>query len=448
MDKDVGATGGASASRDSSDNDNDGGVDSDTSDRVSESMAEAGKEALAEEEAAAAEMAATAEKSAKEAQARMEAIGKTAKDALDARIAADLAATVTATPAFAAAPAVATPGMANVVNAQFSPTVPGAPPISLPSPVELGKGLRALSPAGVAIAAAVGLDALNDLASQQRIQEAAAHIGVDLSTVEGAMAARAYAMAGEMTSFPAGAEAFASISGLPVDPEMVTPGGAHRHAMLETIAQIEYDNPGTFDALTSWPTSDEARAARDRAREMVGPQLSATFDAVDMGLTPAEPGALIGAGLTVERVSAVHPGLSTSSSRARGAIVATGAPLPQRWQAHHEVPFNVVASMPVQAQLAIAGAGWTMDNPTNLTALPADLATYRQAPNLSTRPYHSGPHFNYDRMVTGLVAPVAAGHTSMSPAGINAAMITAGDAAMAAITRPSPTAVQFHPRLN
>ena len=105
-----------------------------------------------------------------------------------------------------------------------------------------------------------------------------------------------------------------------------------------------------------------------------------------------------------QRTSAVDPALSTSSATARAILgLVTG----QQWQAHHLIPFAVMAGLPVPFQQAIVAAGWRMDSLENLIALPANFPTF----NASGRvlPMHNTSHINYDADVAAALGPVVAG---------------------------------------
>jgi hypothetical protein len=122
---------------------------------------------------------------------------------------------------------------------------------------------------------------------------------------------------------------------------------------------------------------------------------------------------------TIERSSAVDPALSTSSTRARALAAASAAGM-QRWQAHHIIPFQVMANLPVGLQQAVVAAGWRMDSLDNVIALPADRLSFVSPPNLQRLPQHRGAHPNYDAEVASQLAPLALGYQAMTPAQISA----------------------------
>ena len=84
------------------------------------------------------------------------------------------------------------PREAMITPAEYVPNIGGLPDV-LPSPSELGSGLRALTRGGLAAVAAVGLEAFRRYADESAVQRSAERLGLDLSTVEGVLAARAHA---------------------------------------------------------------------------------------------------------------------------------------------------------------------------------------------------------------------------------------------------------------
>lgn len=151
-----------------------------------------------------------------------------------------------------------------------------------------------------------------------------------------------------------------------------------------------------------------------------------------------------------ERSSSVDPALSAYSTRAREVVAALTERLPQNWQAHHEIPFNVVAKQPIAFQEALVDAGWIMDSAENLAALPADRESYGAPPNNFALPMHNGSHPNYDAMVRDMLAPIVDSYENMSPEELRAAMNEVGERAMARINQSmDKNALElFHDRLN
>ena len=129
---------------------------------------------------------------------------------------------------------------------------------------------------------------------------------------------------------------------------------------------------------------------------------------MDRGYLSPDAGALIGEGISVER-RGIFPELSTTSSGARSAAQASGAPLPQNWQAHHKIPYATLLSLPFETQLAIAESGWRLDSPENVVPLPADEPSYTAPPNNGHWPMHRGPHPNYSAMVYADLLPLSDG---------------------------------------
>ncbi|MCC6143830.1 MAG: minor capsid protein [Candidatus Hydrogenedentes bacterium] len=84
------------------------------------------------------------------------------------------------------------PREAMITPVEYVPNVGGLPDV-LPSPSELGSGLRALTRGGLAAVAAVGLEAFRRYAEEAAVQRSAERLGLDLFTVEGVLAARAHA---------------------------------------------------------------------------------------------------------------------------------------------------------------------------------------------------------------------------------------------------------------
>lgn len=121
-------------------------------------------------------------------------------------------------------------------------------------------------------------------------------------------------------------------------------------------------------------------------------------------------------GQPLERRSAISPALSTNSVSAR-ALVAAGTRM-QNWQAHHLIPFAEVAALPTKVQLAIVRAGWKMDSPENVIALPANAATYAAPPNLGARPIHNRAHAVYGAEASTRLTNLRTNGTSMTDAQI------------------------------
>ena len=117
----------------------------------------------------------------------------------------------------------------NVVLADFAPTAGGLPAID---PTDVLRGLRAATGIGAALLASEALQDWTDIMRERRVEEAGSRLGVDLTTVEGRLAATAYALVQEGISS----------GGYPVlskKPEMARVGA-------EAAALYELLNPGTI----------------------------------------------------------------------------------------------------------------------------------------------------------------------------------------------------------
>lgn len=122
------------------------------------------------------------------------------------------------------------PGVqSNVVPAGFAPAAGGVPTLD---PTDAVRGLRALTGVGAALLASDALQDWTDALRVRRVDEAAARPGVDVTTVEGRLAATAYTLVQEGISS----------GGYPVLPK--TPEFARIGA--EAAALYELLNPGTI----------------------------------------------------------------------------------------------------------------------------------------------------------------------------------------------------------
>ena len=122
------------------------------------------------------------------------------------------------------------PGVqSNVVFADFAPTAGGIPALD---PTETIRGLRALTGVGAALLASDSLQDWTDAMRDQRVDEAGAGLGVDVATVEGRLAATAYALIQEGISS----------GGYPVLPK----NSEFARIGAEAAALYELLNPGTI----------------------------------------------------------------------------------------------------------------------------------------------------------------------------------------------------------
>jgi len=81
-----------------------------------------------------------------------------------------------------------------VVLADFAPTAGGVPALD---PTDAIRGLRALTGVGAALLASDALQDWTEAMRDRRVDEAGARLGVDIATVEGRLAATAYALVQE-----------------------------------------------------------------------------------------------------------------------------------------------------------------------------------------------------------------------------------------------------------
>ncbi|WP_415401735.1 phage minor head protein [Tateyamaria sp. SN3-11] len=139
------------------------------------------------------------------------------------------------------------PGVqSNVVLADFAPTAGSVPALDLTDAI---RGLRALTGVGAALLASDALQDWTDAMREWRVDEAGGRLGVDVTTVEGRLAATAYALAQEGISsggYPV----------LPKDPEFARIGA-------EAAALYELLNPGTILETGVGGDSARQRALQD-----------------------------------------------------------------------------------------------------------------------------------------------------------------------------------------
>ena len=245
------------------------------------------------------------------------------------------------------------------------------------TPPRAGKGVRP-GPLGPAAAAAQILNGIDDRRERAAVEGAIDKFGLDRDNPGDVKAARAYVWGKNMAP-------------LPGNYGEVPWSGAQNERVAQSIMRLEQAVPGTLGK--AYQGDPAARARLDAA--------------VEGGL----------AGEPLERTSSVDPALSANSTRAR-AIAAASTGGMQNWQAHHKIPYDAVASLPVPVQEKIAASGWQMDSPGNVMALPADQASFENPPNSRYLPMHRGAHPNYNARVSGHLAGLAANHYKMSPAEI------------------------------
>lgn len=118
-----------------------------------------------------------------------------------------------------------------------------------------------------------------------------------------------------------------------------------------------------------------------------------------------------GATIVDYRRSPVNPALSTYSTRARAA--ARIGPQPGNWQAHHLIPFEAITTTNPGFQKAVAAAGWRMDTPENVMALPGDRKTFMSLKG--ELPIHRGPHPKYTNDVRAILRPIEKSYQEKAP---------------------------------
>ena len=128
---------------------------------------------------------------------------------------------------------------AMIIPAQF--TLVDGSPVSSSLP-ELGAGLRALSRGGAAALALFGLEAFHSWAEEEAVRKAAETLGLDLTTVEGVLAARAYAWGLYNAGFISSADWSGPSAGI----------------AAQAIALYEMANPGALGRATSGSAVDMA----------------------------------------------------------------------------------------------------------------------------------------------------------------------------------------------
>jgi hypothetical protein len=142
-------------------------------------------------------------------------------------------------------------GSYQVAQTTTMPGQTGLPDIDLPN---LGRMARAATPAGAAVAAAIGLERVNDIASQAMVQSSAAELGLDLGTVEGVLAAEAHAA----TSYNASASPLSDWS-TGISYAAVEKSGPTVDIAAQAVALNELANPGTYRAATQGDTEAQAQ---------------------------------------------------------------------------------------------------------------------------------------------------------------------------------------------
>jgi hypothetical protein len=138
--------------------------------------------------------------------------------------------------------------------AQATTTLPGQPALPNIDVPKLGRLPRAATPAGAAVAAAIGLERVNDIASQAMVKTSAAELGLDLNTVEGVLAAEAHAA----TSYNASASPLLDWR-IGISYAAVKKTGPTVNVAAQAVALNELANPGTYRAATQGNTEAQAQ---------------------------------------------------------------------------------------------------------------------------------------------------------------------------------------------
>jgi hypothetical protein len=281
---------------------------------------------------------------------------------------------------------------------------------------------------GGAVFTAAALLELNDLlmgvspaATRAQIMAAIARFDLDPNQAADVLAARAYVYTRVRLPF--------SFWNLPFS-------GPVLDRTAEAVMRYERSRPGTMMLATRGNMAAQAAISQIVAESTAG-----VLDSM----------------IALERTSAVDPALSTSSKRARALL---GLVAGQQWQAHHLIPFGVMADQPISFQQAVVASGWVMDSLENLIALPANWPTFIAPPpgNNQVWPEHNGSHINYDADVSAALAPlVAPMPIVMTPQALQ--QYAANSGALAAALRAGLMTVElgqrsrlfarvYHPKLN
>ena len=234
---------------------------------------------------------------------------------------------------------------------------PSAPPRVMPGGAVMGVfGLITL---------AAALAEADRARARRQVDDAIARFGLNPGSAADVLAAHAYVWGKNIS---------------PMQFEWGVPwSGEGNEAAAQALMRLEQRRPGTLRAAQTGDLASHRLLA------------AAAY---------AAAGEFAAAAPALERTSSVDPALSTSSRAARAAVTAQA---PQRWIAHHLLPFAVVAALPRATQLAMVQAGFRMDSPANVIPLPADFLSYRAG---VTGPVHSSAHPVYSADVRVMLAPV------------------------------------------
>jgi hypothetical protein len=242
----------------------------------------------------------------------------------------------------------------------------GGSRIPLPQDITLPPGIARLSRAGLLAFAAGLLDQWDAANARGKIANTIQRFGLDPARPADVIAASAYVWSGY--NLPLATDA--PFSGPKLD------------AASQAVMRFALANPGAFVAMLQGTASQSEQSSR------------LIFDAANRGLIDY-------AAESRARPPGVAPELQTTSESARAAIASqlkNG-----RFQVHHLVPAMNWAEEIEIAKLAYL-AGWRVDAPSNLIALPADAKAQAEASELL--PIHVGPHDRYCKATQALITAV------------------------------------------
>ena len=224
--------------------------------------------------------------------------------------------------------------------------------------VALPNGVARLGRAGLLTFGAALLDHLDDRLAQEQITKAVARFGLDPSRPADVVAASAYVW----SRYRLPLFTKAGYTGPDLD------------AASQAVMRFALVDPGAF-------------IARDRDAK----SFSLVIDAANAGLSDyvAESRA---------RPAGVDPALQTKSESAR-AMIASQLKA-GNMQAHHLVPAYVWGQNIDITKLAYQ-AGWRVDDPSNLIALPADEATREALGEML--PLHNSFHKEYNNTTQAMI---------------------------------------------
>jgi hypothetical protein len=220
------------------------------------------------------------------------------------------------------------------------------------------------------------LNELQDRAERAQVESALSRFGLNRQVAADVMAARAY------------------VWGRNIAPSVfwdIPYSGPVNERFAQMLMRHERDNPGTLGV------SVRGHSGAQRAvRQLVAMAVAGTAPAVAQ---------------VFARTSAVDPALSSSSRQARTLLAILAL---QSWQAHHLIPFDEVARLPVDTQRVMVQSGWRLDSLENLIALPTNHPAYYGPPNLQSLPIHNTSHPRYSADVRAVLVPAMAAFSAAS----------------------------------